>query len=187
MNNLVKVIDDFVEEDYFNQIQSTVTGDWQQWYYQSNLVGEYWGAGGLGKHGFNCWIIQQPNNFVDSYVAGLMTPLLQEMVQACECKNILRSRLDMTLYSPLDNTCPAHVDEVIPHIATVFYFNDSDGNTVIYNEKFDKDKGLPEDLTIQKEVEPKANRLVLFDGSYIHTGHTPREHNNRIVLNTNLS
>tara|TARA_B100000287_G_scaffold427279_1_gene476633 strand:+ start:1152 stop:1715 length:564 start_codon:yes stop_codon:yes gene_type:complete len=187
MNNLVKVIDNFVEDDYFSQIQSTVTGDWQQWYYQSNIVGDYWGTGGLGKHGFNCWVVQQPNSFIDSYVAGLLTPLFQKMTGFCECENILRSRLDMTLYAPSDNKCHPHIDDVVPHFATIYYFNDSDGNTVIYNEKFEQEKGIPEELTIQREIEPKANRLVVFDGSYIHTGHTPREHNNRIVLNTNLN
>ena len=82
--------------------------------------------------------------------------------------------------------------------STIFYFNDSDGNTVIYNERYDgengeysskaiQEKGLEEKLTIQQEIEPKANRMVAFDGLYIHTGSVPAKHNTRVILNSNFS
>ena len=189
---MVKVIDDFIDQELFGPMQEVVCGDWQSWYYQSNIVGDFWGETSLGKHGFNCWIVQQTNTFIDNYASGLLSPLFNKMVPFAGCTNILKSRLDMTVYGATDNQCHAHVDDVIPHLATIFYFNDSDGDTVIYNEKFDKEKymknhEIPKDLTVQKSVSPKANRLLIFDGAYVHTGHTPREHNNRIILNSNLN
>ena len=104
----------------------------------------------------------------------------------------------MTLYAPSDNKCHPHIDDVVPHLATIYYFNDSDGNTVIYNERYDgengeysskaiQEKGLEEKLTIQQEIEPKANRMVAFDGLYIHTGSVPAKHNTRVILNSNFS
>ena len=82
-----------------------------------------------------------------------------------------------------------------PHIATIFYLNDSDGNTVIFNQKFEESPETmraasiqinESTLTVQKEIEPKANRLLIFDGHYIHTGHVPAHHNNRVILNSNF-
>jgi hypothetical protein len=36
-----------------------------------------------------------------------------------------------------------------------------------------------------ERVSPKANRLVLFDGSFLHTGCSPTKHKNRILINSN--
>ena len=180
------------------QLQNVVAGPYQAWYYQDNIVGNFWGQTQLGRHGFNCWVVENPNVFVDSYASGLITNLLMKMKRVTKCDNIIRSRLDMTLYTPDNNKCYPHIDMPQPHIATIFYFNDSDGNTVIYNERYDgengeysskaiQEKGLEEKLTIQQEIEPKANRMVAFDGLYIHTGSVPAKHNTRVILNSNFS
>ena len=184
---MIEVIDNFIDDEYFGSIQDTIAGTYQQWFYQPDIVGPKFGKGELGKHGFNCWIVEQPNTFVDNYSAGLLTNLITKMMKHCGAETIIRSRLDMTLYCPSNNKCPAHIDQPTPHFATIFYLNDSDGNTVIYNEKYDDSIGIPEKLTVQQEIEPRANRLLIFDGLYIHTGHTPSEHNNRIILNSNLN
>ena len=195
---MINVYDNFVSPDYLEQLQNVVRSPYQAWYYQDNIVGNFWGSEDLGKHGFNCWVVQYPNTFIDSYVAGLLTNLLMEMKKVTTCENILRSRLDMTLYKDGDTKCYPHIDDNNPHIATIFYFNDSDGNTVIYNEKYDgedgqysskviQQKGIADKLTIQQEIEPRANRLLVFDGSYIHTGHVPSKHNSRVILNSNFS
>ena len=195
---MIKVYDNFVDDEYMEQLQNVVAGPYQAWYYQDNIVGNFWGQTQLGRHGFNCWVVENPNVFVDSYAAGLITNLLMKMKRVTKCDNIIRSRLDMTLYTPDNNKCYPHIDMPQPHIATIFYFNDSDGNTVIYNERYDgengeysskaiQEKGLEEKLTIQQEIEPKANRMVAFDGLYIHTGSVPAKHNTRVILNSNFS
>ena len=74
---------------------------------------------------------------------------------------ILRARLDMTLYNPfcLPDACAhtPHVDMDGEHHTAVYYVNDSDGDTIIGDEK----------------VSPKANRVVIFDGKTLHNGHSP--------------
>ena len=35
------------------------------------------------------------------------------------------------------------------------------------------------------KVKPIANRVVIFDGTIVHNGHSPCEHNNRIIINSN--
>ena len=121
------------------------------------------------------------------YRRGLLTDLLNKMKTGISCENIVRSRLDMTVYTPGGMRCDPHVDSPHPHVATIFYLNDSDGNTVIFNERFEGSAEIDESkLTVQKEVEPKANRLIIFDGHYIHTGHVPAHHNNRVILNSNF-
>jgi hypothetical protein len=190
---MIEVVDNFAPQDYFELIQNHVLSWNQEWYYQANITAGVFEKKGLGKHGFNCYVVRE-GQMVPSYEAGLLTELLNQMKTGIGCKNIRRSRLDMTMYTPGGMRCDPHVDSPHPHIATIFYLNDSDGNTVIYNEKFDVETNIAKQfmnideskLTVQKEIEPKANRLLIFDGHYIHTGHVPAHHNNRVILNSNF-
>ena len=193
---MVEVYDDFISTEYFDQLQNFVTSPYQTWYYQNNIDSNNLLNQGLGKHGFNFWVVNSPNNFTDNYVSGMLNTLLMEMKKVTGCKNILRSRLDMTLHKHGDTKCSPHVDNNNPHISTIFYFNNSDGNTVIYNENFyggddvDSSRMIQENnakLTIRKEIEPRENRLVVFDGLHIHSGHFPSKHNTRIILNSNFN
>ena len=81
----------------------------------------------------------------------------------------------MTLYNPNNYRHEIHTDLEIPNITCIFYVNDSDGDTVLY------EKGMA------RSVEPKANRLLMFDGDIAHTGHSPSKHKNRVLINTNCT
>ena len=71
-----------------------------------------------------------------------------------------------------------HLDLKEKHSALLYYVNDSDGDTIIY-EDVKKNK-------IKKTVKPKQGRMVIFDGSYWHTGSQPRN-NIRCIINTDIT
>jgi hypothetical protein len=70
------------------------------------------------------------------------------------------------------------------HFVLLCYINDSDGSTIIYNEKdpFDSLKGL----SIKEKINPKAGRAIFFEGDQYHSSSFPSEYSNRMVLNINL-
>ena len=68
-----------------------------------------------------------------------------------------------------------HVNMRGPHVVALVYLNDSDGTTAFYNE----------DESLRMEVEPKKNRLVIFDGSIKHGVGIPK-HSPRMVLTYDL-
>ena len=78
---------------------------------------------------------------------------------------------------------PPHVDGEFSHWVVVYYVNDSDGDTVIFNEtygsKFDK-------LTVKQRVSPKKGRAVAFPGKYFHASCNPIKTDVRCVINMNL-
>ena len=80
-----------------------------------------------------------------------------------------------------------HVDADIDHMVILYYVNDSDGDTVIYENKFKGYDKLPHisDLKIKKKVTPKAGRVVMFDGKHWHSSYQP-EYNVRCVVNYNV-
>tara|TARA_B100000131_G_scaffold213203_1_gene204965 strand:- start:716 stop:1276 length:561 start_codon:yes stop_codon:yes gene_type:complete len=181
----MEIIDNFFEEEYFNHIQSKILHADHPWYYMDNIS--------IGKeittretdlrYGFNYSLIKSDDK---GYDLGEMNKFIYDVSIAANANVALRSRMDMTTNRGESYKLEPHVDFEYPHITTIFYVNDSDGNTIIYNQKYnDRDK-YDQKLTVKEEIEPVANRLLIFDGLFIHTGHTPSKHNRRILINSNF-
>ena len=69
-----------------------------------------------------------------------------------------------------------HVDVEFPHLVCLYYVNDSDGDTIIYNERIndiEKTNLHLENLSIFKTVTPKKGRVVLFNGEQYHSSSCP--------------
>jgi len=75
-------------------------------------------------------------------------------------------------------------DPDIKHFVLLCYINDSDGPTVIYNEKHPV-KNFKE-LSIKEKISPKAGRAIFFEGDQYHSSSFPINYNTRMVLNINL-
>ena len=122
-----------------------------------------------------------------SQFSSFIQPLLCQILDVTDCDFLIRARADMVTWSKEEFIHHAHTDFDIPNIASVFYVNESDGDTIFYNIKLDdipKDKDLKE-LKEYDRVSPKANRLVIFDGDLLHTGCSPTKHKTRILINSN--
>ena len=80
-----------------------------------------------------------------------------------------------------------HLDRFEPHLVFLYYVCDSDGDTVIYNYKTEKEGDVPffEDVKELKRITPKQGRVVVFDGMYWHTAEQPKN-NVRCIVNFNV-
>ena len=199
----IKIIDNFLDKQYFDKIQSHIESGDFLWNYMDNIT-TYAGSNkikdpdlcriyddlydgsnkikDLGLYGFNRYIINPHDKPHD---LGVFNHLIYEMMRVIGL-NIFRSRLDMTVNRENSIVLDPHVDVLYPHISSILYINDSDGNTIIYNQKYNDYDKFNQQLTVQKEIEPRSNRLLIFDGMYIHTGCTPSKHNRRILINSNF-
>jgi len=178
---MIEIIDNFLEQSYIDYIDNSVEDfDWK---YCKNIS--------INKDDTTPWLhgisrglfdIEEKVSFQDRK-AELFIPVILKIEDAFNLKknSLIRARLDLTLRSPTNIIQTPHRDLAYKHYASILYCNNSDGNTVIYNEK-----KLSPEYTIQKIIEPKKNRLVFFDGEYIHTGHSPCKNNYRMLLNTNF-
>lgn len=70
-----------------------------------------------------------------------------------------------------------HVDlpSHLPHVACVYYCNDSDGDTIIYEQTIHDTPGNSQGVELKehKRVAPKRGRAVFFDGSRYHCSSQP--------------
>lgn len=70
--------------------------------------------------------------------------------------------------------------------AVIYYVDNSDGDTIIYNEKeiFDDYSKY----TIKQSISPKKGRIVFLRGDLFHSSSVPSiKHSKRIIINYNLS
>ena len=106
-------------------------------------------------------------------------------------KDVLRLKVNMIQPHPdfkPGNYNTAHIDdeEMAQHFVLIYYPIDCDGDTYLFNEKFDKLK-KPEKLTIHKRITPKANSCIMFRGNRFHASANPIKSEMRIILNCNFS
>jgi len=77
-----------------------------------------------------------------------------------------------------------HIDQLMSNYKVlIYYVNDSDGDTFIFDRRMGDTKGA---YRILKRITPKKGRFLLFDNEYYHSGTNPLETDSRIVINFNF-
>jgi hypothetical protein len=93
---------------------------------------------------------------------------------------IIRAKLNLLTSLQEDVHQPAHTDVKYPHSVFLYYINDSDGDTIMFNEKYNGEK---QELTENSRVSPKAGRAIYFDGLTYHASSAPKKYPYRAVIN----
>jgi hypothetical protein len=77
-----------------------------------------------------------------------------------------------------------HIDYEGPNLLSfVYYVNDSDGDTILFDSHLD---GNPHNITELNEIDrqtPKAGTGILFDSKRVHTSTSPKLTDRRVVVN----
>lgn len=100
-----------------------------------------------------------------------------------------RVKLNATPWSENGNHLYPHVDKdynTQPHLIFLYYINDSDGDTVLFDQKYTGDKIGPESLTVMKRVTPKRGSAFIVSGEHFHAISPPTKNSMRCVINANL-
>jgi hypothetical protein len=81
-----------------------------------------------------------------------------------------------------------HTDWTVPHETCIYYINSTDGDTVLFDQKYDTSLSVDVNDSKKKnvitQISPKQGRAALFDGLQYHAGN-PSKTNLRFVLNIN--
>lgn len=177
MINDIIVIDDVLPSTYANEIEATLYSTGFPWFYAEDITyGQ--NAGELEKtNGFFHLLYSdgvKQSNFA-SYLEPLYHIALDKAGVTLNNPYILQAR--SFLQMPLNTKRVfnnKHVDSHLPHVVVLYYVSDSDGDTHMF-------RGLD---TI-KQVTPKKNRVVVFDGSIYHSSGSPQV-SKRCVINFNI-
>lgn len=81
-----------------------------------------------------------------------------------------------------DNYNIPHVDVPGPGLLSmVYYVNDSDGDTFLFNEFQNSNKVT--EVTLKQRVSPRKGRAVIFDSNRFHASSNPINNTSRFVIN----
>ncbi len=129
---------------------------------------------------------------VNAPLTALLLPLLYLYCDRARLpfSRLLRIRLGLfpksSLEGPFHNP---HVDFYQPHHAAVYYVNDADGDTVLFNETYDQVSQQQSvawthegKFTVARRVSPKKGRIIGFDGKYYHASMHPTRSDSRIAI-----
>jgi hypothetical protein len=178
MNGQIIVIDDVLPESYADSIEGTLFSPTFPWFYTDDITYEIGSREELQSMTFGFFHLlfsegRQHSNFF-SYFEPIVHIALDKTIKL---KNpyVLQARSFMQF--PIKNKKEynnKHIDTRTPHFVVLYYVNDSDGDTFLF-----------EGTDIRQRISPKKNRVVIFDGSIYHASSNP-DTNKRAVINFNV-
>ena len=185
------VIDDFVTLEYQEKIKQELLGINNNfpWFHTEDVTD----AGELTSQNRPALAHQYVNlndddvSEIDSIFHHLFTPLLSKACQHLKMPQTEVIQGRSFLQFPLRNidtsvvdTPHIDLDEGEEHIVVLYYVIDSDGDTIIYNERTESPT-----YTEKQRVSPKQGRVVIFEGGQYHTAAQPTK-GTRCIVNYNL-
>ena len=164
-----KVIDNFLPKYSFNRLRALVESADFPYYYHDFTVRP------LKERRSNDFMfvhsLVREKEASSNYVDAILLPIIDQLEVSFD--QVIRSKVNLTPRSPEHHRTDFHVDQDVDHTVALFYFTTCNGYTELKNGT---------------KIDCKANRMLLFDGSFQHraVSHTDHENKIRIIVNTNL-
>lgn len=195
MSNIT-IIDDALPEQLFDKIRESVFSLDFPWYYSNTAYSNTIDQPSIDGYSYaHTSIANAEHNGPFSYILESALLVLADKAGQ-KIKHIERARMGQIGYRPTPLVHPAHIDYDVPHWVGLLYLNDSDGDTVIYDQRYEIEfigkknihqryLEIKDNLTVLKSITPKKNRFVSFDGYHYHSSTTPTQVDRRVVINFN--
>lgn len=185
-------IDDVITKLYQDQIEAETSSDKMAWFFTREsarkvAVDTAYGGFSHVAYRFNNETATSP-----SPLTALLLPLLYTFCDKAGIpfKSLLRIRLGLFTQNvaggPYHNP---HVDFYLPHYNALYYVNDSDGDTFIFNETYDEvslersvEYTRERKFTIARRISPRRGRMIGFDGRHYHASMHPTQSSHRIAI-----
>ena len=192
MKNKILVFDDIIDLEYQEKIKKVLLSDYQYkgyefpWYFTQDVTDPLNSKTQKRSAFYHGYVVSDDEimGTIDSVFHHLLVPLIDNSCYKIGKQDVTiikgRSFLQLPINFKGEREDSPHVDITDDHFVMLYYVCDSDGDTIIFNEKEKSEK-----YTIQKRVTPKQGRVVLFDGAFYHTAEQPMD-NVRCVINYDL-
>ena len=193
MSGGVYVLDDVIPKAYQDTLEMMFLNNKAKWNFMEDATAE--GLKKLGKvPAFaNVFYDERKPEVFDRTLFLATLPLAQialdkigytEKYRPTKCRSFLQ--IPMNDGRALEPNL-VHIDDAKQHMVVLYYVNDSDGDTVLYNQMYGEvpDKATYTDIsyvTEYKRVSPKRGRAVVFDGLRYHTSSCPTD-SPRCIIN----
>src|SRR5210317_1107006 len=165
LDDRILVFDDIIEKDYQNKIKNFLFSNSFPWYFCKDV--SFTNNNVQQRPGFQHYFVLDKK--VTSDFHNDILPLIIKSIKKINFKHtgVLQGRsfFQLPLNIPDRHIVDTpHVDADIPHLVVLYYVNDNEANTIIYENEFESYDKIPniKDLKIKQKVKPKQGRVVLF-------------------------
>jgi hypothetical protein len=198
MINEIYTFDNIVNIEIQNEIEKYVYNknlDWNTIHNRTNSVGIH------RNYSFPAQVLREVNidknilKFIDNVIDNTLNKINKKLAKK------YRIKINKTIPHHIEANEEyrlLHIDTMETHVSIIYYINDSDGDTLMFNDKNNKhlknakefannDNFLdPKNFELIKCISPKKGRVVIFDGNLWHYGKYPTK-GERNVININLA
>jgi|TARA_B110000503_G_scaffold65815_3_gene103354 hypothetical protein len=192
----VKTLDNFMPEHEFLELKDIMMSNNFPWFYVEDVSlppeDRHFVKDDLALEtdGFYHTLYDRESK-QESFAHNLLRKFYQQVVEQLgyTSDHLIRSRMSLKLpkigFTPENYNLP-HVDYYYPHTSMIFYINDSDGDTRMFEQIFTENNPERNKFNVQHRISPKANRLVVFNGLQYHTASNPFLFSRRVIININF-
>jgi hypothetical protein len=199
-NNEFVVADEYLSKEDYQYLKDYLYSPRFPWFFVPNAAGTN-DRTNKDSYGFSFLLFDQWKTDLEKIsvdhkkVIDLFTDALKRDFDI-EYVHRIRAGLQLPVPSGTSYNLGPHVDLDFVHYTALFYFCEETGGTgttVVYKEKkdlylspsymFNKEH---EELTVEQEIEPKENRVLIFRGDKYHAAKQPVKLNRRIAVNVNF-
>jgi hypothetical protein len=202
---MIKVYDDLLPPALVDRIEKTLTSDEFYWYALDNIsLGgqqpkrefefpkgwDYVETSGMTKPFWRDDLWFDP---YDMYMMSRMVVDYFSDASGIPLNRLIRVKGNLLTPNPNPSSNEKsihypHIDFYNDHHVLVYYVNDSDGDTILFNEKWKpEDNGNLVPLTVKQTITPKRGRIAYFNGLHYHTSQSPNKSSERIIININFA
>ena len=178
MEKFIEIYEDIVPIGLQDRIEYFILESKRvNWTFDNNISG----IKNTSSPGFSSQLFSARDNPPTPPISPNFFTLTQPLYSLCKFSNInlfdiFEARLFLQLPSPTPGPIMSglHTDLSFPHWVCIYYVNDSDGDTIFFD---DNKKEI-------KRVSPKRGRVVFFNGVIKHIGSNPTQL--RSIINFNF-
>ena len=208
--NDIQVIENFIPKELQDEIENLVNSDIFEWKLYSGTLrkGLYDYENKIGI--YDTWQLSHIF-FYDGHPVSKYTNIITSMLYHIKNhtgndyrKRLMKVKTNLLFPTNLninDNSCHIpHVDVHLDGCETILYYiNDSDGDTFLFDEfvdphfdkkfggthyKYENDKAIaPNKMTLNRRITPKKGTAIIFDSNRYHASSSPKNTDRRFVIN----
>jgi hypothetical protein len=211
LNENVFIFDNIIDEEHQTILLDYMENNYKNWAYRANSVVNYENTHKFGKefsfpgYTHNIEQIKDPKLIIKKEILNIVKLIEQNTLSKLELQSQYKFtyRYKLTCLPPIGETtfnelCKnIHFDTERLHLVFLYYVNDVDGDTLLFNNKRGNnvqsnletmDETITGDISnveLTHRISPKKGRVIVFNSNLLHTPGWPTI-KNRYVVNYNI-
>lgn len=178
---MIEILDDFIPIESQNIIERIVESTDFKWICVDtvNYPKEYNSSYKPNKKQFEHHLVKN-HQVVSKYFKPIFDNLL---LPEFEKYKILRAKVNLNVPGKRKKFITPHTDSFVSGSKSIIYYiNDSDGETIIYNNRFSSNSS-PKFWWNKTKIKPQKGRIIKFPSNILHSGNVPYNFSTRLVIN----